>query len=460
MHRWGKWRLCGGLGAFAGAVAIGITALMAGPATAASPSLAGAVSATPVTGTPELTPGTSEKVYQIVQCGDTMYAVGNFTSITSGSNKYARTNMFSFSATAPFAVTSWAPSVNGLVETIAFAEGNCGEAYIGGKFSEVSGTKVGNIAEVSTSTGAVNTAFAHSANNEVATIAATGTHLLVGGPFTEINGASRAQGAFYTSLNYETGKYDGYLDLDMYGHYEYSGVVNNYTGVYNQQISPNGQYVLAEGIFMNVDRQARQQIFMMSLYPGQNKAASVNPWDPTTYRAYYCEDEEPWYARSAAWSPNSEDVYIASTGRHPYNWGDEFPLPGPCDAVFAYSANQEAFANPTWSEYSGCDSYYSVGATSGAVYAAGHPQYADNGYACKAEGKGAVPDQGLQGFDSSTGALIKNSAGTAGLYSMSRANADDMLVTSAGMWIASGNRFNANVCGGVQNLAGFCLLPY
>jgi hypothetical protein len=457
MHHWSKWRLCGGLGAFAGAVALGITGLMALPATAASPSQAGTVSATPVTGTPQLTPGTSQKVYQLVQCGGTIYGVGNVTSLTQGGHTYAVHDVFSFGATAPYAMTSWAPDVDGMVDTIAFAEGNCGQAYIGGKFSSVNGTSVGNIAAVSTATGAVNTGFADSANNEVATIAATGTHLLVGGPFTEINGASGAQGAFYTSLNYESGKYDGYLDLDMYGHYSYTGVVNNYTGVYNQQVSPNGDYVLAEGIFVNVGRQPRQQIFMMSL---GKTSGTVNQWDPTSYRSYYCEDEEPWYARAATWSPNSEDVYIASTGRHPYNWGDEFPLPGPCDAVFAYSAGQKPFASPAWTEYTGCYSLYSVGATADAVYAAGHPIWADNAYDCKGEGKGAIPDQGLQGFDASTGAVIKNSAGTAGLYSMSRANADDMLVTSAGMWIASGNRFNANVCGGVKNLAGICFLPY
>ena len=45
------------------------------------------------------------------------------------------------------------------------------------------------------------------------------------------------------------------------------------------------------------------------------------------------------------------------------------------------------------------------------------------------------------------------------LYSMSRANADDMMFTSAGLWIASSNRFNADTCGGVPGHRGICLLP-
>jgi hypothetical protein len=69
-----------------------------------------------------------------------------------------------------------------------------------------------------------------------------------------------------------------------------------------------------------------------------------------------------------------------------------------------------------------------------------------------------VPDPGLQGHDPATGTVQLNSGGTA-LYTMSRANADDMLITSAGLWIGSTNRGNDNQCGGVGGHAGICLLP-
>ena len=35
-----------------------------------------------------------------------------------------------------------------------------------------------------------------------------------------------------------------------------------------------------------------------------------------------------------------------------------------------------------------------------------------------------------------------------------------MLVTSAGLWIASDNLDGSQMCGGVQGLAGICFLPY
>ena len=82
------------------------------------------MSSTPASGTPQLaTTGTTEQVRQLAQCGGTMYAVGTFTSIKRYSTTYARNNAFSFAAASPFAVTSWNPNVNGIVNSIAFSSG-------------------------------------------------------------------------------------------------------------------------------------------------------------------------------------------------------------------------------------------------------------------------------------------------------------------------------------------------
>ena len=68
---------------------------------------------------------------------------------------------------------------------------------------------------------------------------------------------------------------------------------------------------------------------------------------------------------------------------------------------------------------------------------------------------------GIEGLSPTTGALMLDSAGTAGYYSRDRGlGADDMLVTSAGLWIGSDNYDGSNMCGGVANLAGICFLPY
>ena len=126
-----------------------------------------------------------EQIRQLVQCGGTMYAVGTFTTIRRNSTTYTRENIFSFSATAPYAVTAWAPDIVGnlrttsnasnTVNTIAFAGGNCASAYIGGHFSSVNGTAVKNIAKISTTTGNVITAFKSNASGPVETIVAAST---------------------------------------------------------------------------------------------------------------------------------------------------------------------------------------------------------------------------------------------------------------------------------------------
>jgi len=73
----------------------------------------------------------------------------------------------------------------------------------------------------------------------------------------------------------------------------------------------------------------------------------------------------------------------------------------------------------------------------------------------------------LQGLDPGSGKVELNSRGTA-LYTMSRDNADNMLITGAGLWIASANRYTVNKCGDLKgppghnsaDHAGICLLPY
>ena len=62
----------------------------------------------------------------LVACGGVMYAVGSFTSISQGGVTHPVHNVISFSATAPFTLTGWAPDVNGVVNSIAFAPAGAG----------------------------------------------------------------------------------------------------------------------------------------------------------------------------------------------------------------------------------------------------------------------------------------------------------------------------------------------
>jgi hypothetical protein len=427
-------------------------AATSGSATAAS----GPVASKPAAGTPQLAAnGGTEQVRQLVQCGSTMYAVGTFTSIKWKTTTYTRTNAFSFSATAPYTVSTWDPEVNGIVNSIAFNGTDCSTAYLGGKFSTVAGTAAKNIAAVSTTTGAVVPTFKHSANGEVDTIVGWNGHLLTGGAFTSINAS--AASPYFASLNPASGKNDGYLNLGISGSYHYvddggSAALGNPTRIYNQQLSHNGTRDLVEGSFTTIGGQPRRQIAMVDL---GTPTATTDAWYPSEYDQN-CAVNEAFYARAASWSPDDQTVYVASTGYKPANgpaFSTSAPRSGMCDTAAAFPATAGVVSH-LWINYAGCDSLYATAADSSTAYFGGHERWASNQFGCDAAGPGAVAAPGMVGLSPTNGAVTVNPTRARGL------GADDMLITSAGLWIASDNATSASQCGGVFGHAGICLLPY
>ena len=478
MHFLTRWAHSRGTAvAAAGALTLGLAGYAApagASATASSPGGArppGAVLPAPAAGTPALIYKTGrvlDKINQMAECNGRIYAVGSFSEITQGGTNYSRSNIFSFQATAPYKVTSWAPQVNGPINSITFNSNvGCGDAYIGGDFTSVNGTAATDIAKIDTTTGSLVTTFGHSTSGgQVETLASIGGRILVGGYFHWINGSGR--NPFMVSVSPATGKNDHFLQLNISGHYSYCShhhrcVQGKTSSVQNQQISHNGKYDLVEGDFTSVGGLHREQIFMLNL---TTSPATVTPWTSPQWdgsnpsQPYRCVPVEAFYIRSAAWSPDDSTVYIADTGTHPLNGAVKTGVPrtGLCDAVAAFPATMGP-VTAKWIEYSGCDSYYSVAADSGAVYAAGHPRWADNPKGCNHAGPGAVPDRGLQGLNPANGNVYVRPDGTA-VYSMSRANASDMLLTGAGLWIGSSNRFGSQYCGQRPGHSGICFLPY
>jgi hypothetical protein len=413
------------------------------------------VLAKPLAGTPHFsvtdTGQPTEQVRQLVQCGDTMYAVGSFYNLLQGNSVFPRQNIFSFSAKPPFTMTSWAPSVNGTINSIAL-NGDCSDAYIGGNFTSVNGTAVKNIAEIKTSDGTVVNTFAHNASAQVETLLMVKGHLLVGGYYKSINGSSADP--YMTSLDPATGQDDGFVSLNISGHYQYPGVSANPTRVYNQALSHNGTLDLVMGDFTSVGGKTRQQIFMLNL---GGTAATVTGWTSSMFNGH-CATAEPFYVQAASWSPDDSTVYIGTTGRQPP--GTTLPG-GLCDVAAAFPASQRS-VSPMWKNYTGCDSLFSTAADAGTAYFGGHQRWSMNPSGCNHQGPGAYVATGMEGLSPSGGALYLNKFGNA-YYEHSRGNgADDMLITSApaGLWIASDNFGKSQACGFSTNYSGICFLPY
>ena len=433
------------LTAIIGAAALAASVIgVAAPASAAT----GPVSATPASGTPELAKtGSTQQVRQLAQCGGTMYAVGSFTTISWNGTTYTRNHVFSFSATKPYTVTSWDPNVNGTVNGITFSP-DCSTAYLGGVFTTIGATTVKNIAAVSTSTGAVITSFGHTANGQVETLLYYNGHILTGGYYTSINNS--ASNKYMTSLNASTGKDDGFIQLNISGNYQFPGVGSNPTRVYNQQLSHGGTLDLVEGDFTSVGGQARQQMFMLNL---SGATAAVTGWTSPELNTN-CNYNEAFYAQAGAWSPDDSTIYVATTGYKPNGSpAGATPRTGPCDAAIAYPSTQTSVSH-LWINYTGCDSLYSTAADASTAYFGGHERWSENPNDCDAKGPGAIDAEGMEGLSPATGALTFNPTRGRG------DGADDMLITSAGLWIASDTAQNTDMCGGKFNHGGICLLPY
>ncbi len=446
-------------------VLLGVAGSGPGASASAGPSVAAKfLSSRPVTGTPHfpVRTKTTEQIRQLVKCGNTMYAVGGFSVVVQGKRTFLRQNAFSFGAVAPFRLTGWRPDVHGEVNSITFARGDCGHAYLGGDFTAIGAQKAADIAEVTTAgAGALVPGFRHQASKPVETLASFGGHILAGGFFSVINGSSADPKL--ASLNWRTGKDDGFLRLNVSGHYSYPGARPNGTRIYNQQLSHSGTLDLVEGDFTRVGGRPRRQIFMLNL--ASRPRATVTGWSSPMFdggsgyppRGYYynCTGREPFYLRSAAWSPNDGTIYVASTGYRPWNDKSGYPLRGLCDMAAAFTANQK-FASLRWINYDGCYSLYSVAADAHTAYFAGHELWSQSPNGCKTfrHDPHAISAPGFEGLSPRTGRLTFNPTRSRGL------GADDLLVTPAGLWIASDNFDGSQMCGKVSGLAGLCFLPY
>jgi hypothetical protein len=217
-------------------------------------------------------------------------------------------------------------------------------------------------------------------------------------------------------------------------------------------MSPDKTRLLVMGDFTSVGGLGRRQIFMLNLGA---TSATVSPWYSTEFDQN-CAAIEPFWLQDASWSPDGLKIYIATTGFKPATgtgFGTSQPRAGLCDAAAAFPSTPTNVSHQ-WVNYTGCDSLFAAAADDGAVYIGGHERWASNPGGCDNPGPGAVTAQGMAGLSPADGSVVWNPSRARGL------GADDMLVTSAGLWIASDNQNGASQCAGKSGHAGICFLPY
>ena len=90
------------------------------------------------------------------------------------------------------------------------------------------------------------------------------------------------------------------------------------------------------------------------------------------------------------------------------------------------------------------------------MFAGGHQRWINNRNGCDNAGRDAIPDPGVEGL---TTAGAPELSGGRARYTMSKANADNMLITRAGLWIASSNRWDSTHAGRMQVIPASACCP-
>ena len=156
----------------------------------------------------------------------------------------------------------------------------------------------------------------------------------------------------------------------------------------------------------------------------------------------------PQQLRDVDFSPDGSYFVFVASGYIPQSGGVGLDV---CDAAARFETNVTSPSAPTWINYTGGDSLYSVAATGAAVYVQGHQRWMDNPDGNNSAGPGAVSRPGIAALNSTTGLALSWNPGK------SRANGGrDLLATPAGLWVASdGARF----AGELRDNIAFCPLP-
>jgi hypothetical protein len=294
----------------------------------------------------------------------------------------------SFDATSG-EVHGFAPAVNGTVRALATSATSL---YVGGAFNAVNGTSRRGLAKIDLVTGAVDPAFnARLGRGRVNEIRWAAGRLLVGGTFSRR----------LVALDPVTGADTGYLDVRVEGTVSSSAAVA--TGISSFALNARRTRLVAVGNFSEVDGQARKRAFALQL---RADGAVVDDWyyQPLGRRCKSPNVRKSAYLTDVDFAPRGTWFVLVSTGfvpRYPSQIGTSV-----CDAAARFELGVKNPSAPTWINYTGGDTLYSVEVTTAAVYVQGHNRWLDNPQGVDSAGPGSVRRRGLGAIDSGTGKAL------------------------------------------------------
>ncbi len=356
------------------------------------------VTATPSKATPNVMDGV---VYAIGQVGTQMFLGGSFTTVQDqgSTTTLNRTEVLAFDAATGTVSTTFAPTLDGTVEAI-YPGPVANTVYIGGFFDTVNGTKSKGIALLDTTTGALVSGWKPTAlNGAVYTIATAAGHVLIGGSFTTASPSSSRPGL--ASLNPNTGALDNYLTVALTGHHNYNGTgAMGALGARAMSVNPAGTRAVVLGNFKNADGVVHDQAVQLDLGAA---SATVDPWNTTQYSARCASNAFDSYVSDVQYAPDGSYFVIAATGGGTTSANSDGSR-SLCDTASRWDAASSATnALPTWVDYTGNDTLWSVAVTGSAIYVGGHQRWLNNPNGSDYAGAGAIPRPGVAALDPVSG---------------------------------------------------------
>ncbi|MGD0687014.1 MAG: ricin-type beta-trefoil lectin domain protein [Streptosporangiaceae bacterium] len=395
------------------------------PAGAAVP-LPGLVSTTPVAWTPNIFAGTTTTsvcdqwfgsggctdatVYSTAIVDGYVVVAGAFTQAcqpgpsSTGHCKagttVTRDDIFAYQLGTGVIDPNFAPALNqGPAYSVVAGPNNT--VYVGGAFTTVNGAAHRGLVQLNVTPGTaatdgtVVTAFKGTVSGYVRVMALNGNALYVGGQFTTVDSTKEDGDA---RLNATTGAVDTTFSMSI----SVTPDAGQALKVEAMALTPNGQELAIGGPFLDVAGQSRPRVALIDTGAGLGTTATLANW-AAPILANNCSNEHD-DVRGIDFSPDGSYIVVATTGYE----SSPATSASICDAVARFSATATGTGvTPTWINYSGGDSYYSVQIAGPVIYVGGHNRFDNN--ECATNGfcePNAVLVMGMSAIDANTGLAI------------------------------------------------------
>jgi fibronectin type 3 domain-containing protein len=344
----------------------------------------------PADWTPQIQDG---QVNAILQLGTKVVVGGTFTTVRRAgtSQDLPRNYLFAFDMGTGVIDPDFAPQLNGAV--LSLAPGPDGASvFVGGEFGTVNGVTYRHLVRLGLSDGQPLSTFKANTNSRVQDLELNHGWLYVSGKFSQVKSVARSGLA---RVDPGTGDVDPNLDLP------FTDPAQGSLGVQEIDVSPDGAKLVAIGAFGKVAGQDRVQVAVLDV---GTTPATLSSWQTSDYPIYAPGTTTAWcspafrntYTRSVKISPDGTYFVVGTTGA----WRAHRL----CDTVARWELNATGPGqHPTWVNWSGGDTTWSVAATGAAIYVGGHFRWWNNPYQSNNAGPGAVAREGIAALDPLTG---------------------------------------------------------